>query len=49
MHQELNIDLNKFINAQNRGYKTALNEIKNGKKDYSLDVVYFSTDKRLRT
>lgn len=32
MCQDLNIDLNKFITAQNRDYKTALNEIKNGKK-----------------
>ena len=36
----------RFIKAQEMSYQSALQEIKNGKKDKSLDMVYISAAQR---
>ena len=39
-----NKELIRFLEAQNQMYLKALEEIKSGKKNFTLDVVYFSTN-----
>lgn len=39
----------RFIKAQQFDYERALHEIKRGKKDNALDLVYFPTAKRTWT
>ena len=44
----MNSGLNRFIKAQENQYEIALTEIKNGKKNITLDVVHISANIRIR-
>ena len=41
-------EIERFIEAQERKYELALKEVKNGKKNILLDVVYIPSNSRIR-